>query len=319
MTDAERTFFLRAHRRLSGLQPDVERAILRALQIIRDSMTDSQLADFIASGQFDTLLNEVYSDTLINRATIDLRTRIRRVADRSFQYTTADLPSGGMVSGTIGVSFDYLRPKVVAALAQLNTKVVQGLAADIRETVRQTIQAGLEAGKSPRVVAAGLRDVIGLAPNQAQWVRDYRTKLEMAHLPDSGALDNLRRDRRFDATIRRSRKTGEPIPSEKIDVMEAAYRKRMIALNAETHARTATLDAYKLGQRLAWEDAITQGIVPRDRLTKTWIGVMDDRERPEHVAMEDETVLFDLPFTNGEMIPGDSTYNCRCLARYRVA
>jgi SPP1 gp7 family putative phage head morphogenesis protein len=43
---------------------------------------------------------------------------------------------------------------------------------------------------------------------------------------------------------------------------------------------------------------------------KTWFGVMDDKERDEHVAMEGETVGIDENFSNG--LPYPSEPNCRC-------
>ena len=106
----------------------------------------------------------------------------------------------------------------------------------------------------------------------------------------------------------------------RIDRAVAAYERRMLAFNAETNARTATLDSLRLGQRLAWEDAVAKGLVDGARLRKEWNAVAgpigDGRNRPEHLAMHGETVPFDAYFINGEMIPGESVFNCRCGARY---
>jgi hypothetical protein len=89
-----------------------------------------------------------------------------------------------------------------------------------------------------------------------------------------------------------------------------AMRRKTLAFQTETVARTAALDAQKLAQRLSWEDAIAKGIVERDELEKTWVGVMDDRERATHVAMEKVTVGFDEPFVlpdgKRQQIPGDN-------------
>lgn len=43
---------------------------------------------------------------------------------------------------------------------------------------------------------------------------------------------------------------------------------------------------------------------------KTWFGVMDEKERDEHVEMEGETVGVDEPFSNGLQYPSEP--NCRC-------
>jgi hypothetical protein len=107
---------------------------------------------------------------------------------------------------------------------------------------------------------------------------------------------------------------------EQVDTMVDVYTKRRLALNAETTARTAALQAQKLGQRLAWDDAINKGVVDRARLMKKWIGVNDSRERPTHVAMNGTVAHFDEPFLPiGQMTPGEDEYNCRCLARYFLA
>jgi hypothetical protein len=50
-------------------------------------------------------------------------------------------------------------------------------------------------------------------------------------------------------------------------------------LNAETNARTATVDSLKLGQQLTWQDAADKGIVDLALLDKTWVTVGDDRVR----------------------------------------
>ena len=180
----------------------------------------------------------------------------------------------------------------------------------MRETFRAHIENGLRDGVNPRTVARELRTVIGLAPNQEEAVRNFRRALEGAEGARSPLAYKLR-DKRFDGTIGKGNLT-----TAQIEKMAEAYRRKMVAFNAETNARTATLDSLKLGQRLSWEDAVDKGIVDRNALVKTWAGTLDERERPEHVAMEGETVRFDEPFSNGEMTPGDSTYNCRCIARF---
>jgi hypothetical protein len=101
--------------------------------------------------------------------------------------------------------------------------------------------------------------------------------------------------------------------------MTEAYRRKFLAWNAETNARTMANNAQKLGQRLTWEAAVERGDVDGGHLIKRWAGVLDDREREEHVAMEDEVVGWDEHFSNGEMTPGESTYNCRCIAVYFTA
>lgn len=311
MTPAERNFWMRAQRRVAGLSPEVAAAILRAFAIIRDSLTDAELERIVRSGNVDQLFRTALTEAVLDRAFIPLRQRLRAGVETNFKYFARDLPKGGMVDGQIAVAFDVLNPRVVQAIRDLDTRVIDRLRTDVRDVVRAHVENGLRGGVNPRETARSLRTVIGLAPNQEEAVRNYRRALEGGDGARSPFAYQLR-DRRFDATV----KAGKLTP-EKIDRMVGAYRKRFIAWNAETNARTASLDAMKAGQRLSWESAVDRGIVDRGRLTKRWVGVKDERERPEHLAMEGETVPFDARFSNGEMVPGDSTWNCRCIALYQ--
>jgi hypothetical protein len=119
------------------------------------------------------------------------------------------------------------------------------------------------------------------------------------------------RDKRYDKRV------GSMTP-EQVDRAVNAYQRRMETFHANTVARTATVDAQRLGNHLAWEDAVEQGFVDGQRLFKTWITVQDDRVRDEHAAMQGERVPWDAVFSNGEEVPGESTWNCRCVARFTV-
>jgi hypothetical protein len=307
-------FWQRANRRAMELSPDLAYAILRAFQILRDTLAPTELARIIRAGDIDVVFRDALSNPVLDRAFAPFGERLRSATEKQFKYFTRDLPKAGKVDGVVGVSFDVLNPKVIDAIRALDTKVIQNLQDDVRETVRAYVENGLRDGASPIEIARGLRNVIGLSPTQQEAVRNFRRMLEAG---DRTALKRTLRDKRFDKTLERALGAdGEGLTAPRVEAMTNAYRRKMLAFNAETNARTASLDAMKLGQRLSWQDAADNGIVDGDRLMKRWVGVMDDRERPEHVEMEGEEVAFDELFSNGEMVPGDSTYNCRCVAIY---
>lgn len=315
MTPQEAIFWQRAQRRAASFAPEIRAAILRAFQIIRNSLNDADLARIVDSGNLERLFAEVFTDDVMDRAFIPYRQRIREHTASSFRYFTNDLPGAGKINGQIGVAFDYLSPNVVTAIRQLETKAIETLKGDIRDTVKAFVENGLRDGVNPRAIGREIRAIVGLAPSQEAYVENLRRELMEGRFSDAERRVLL--DRRFNLSKLAEMSDAERL--KRIDLITDRYRKSYTAFNAETNARTATLDSMKLGQRLSWQDAVDKGIVDGDRLQKTWVGVMDDRERPEHVAMEGETVPFDQPFTNGEMIPGDSTYNCRCIPRYTVA
>lgn len=306
MTPDEFRFWNNANRRAAGLSAEIRAAILRALQAIRDNMSDGELSDIVESGNFDRLFTDVLSDQMMDRGLLSVRQRIRGAVERGFRYAVPNLPGAGQIDGAIAIAFDYLNPKIITAVRGLDSKVMTTLKTDIRETVRAFVENGLRDGVNPRVIGRQIRDMIGLSPNQLQQVDNYRDALNGVN--GRSVTDYTLRDLRL-----------KPTTPEQIDRAVAIYRKRRIAQNAEVNARTAALDAMKLGQRLSWQDAIDKGIVDGDRLKHQWIGVLDDRERPSHVAMEKEIQPFALPYSNGELVPGESTYNCRCIDKFFIA
>lgn len=185
------------------------------------------------------------------------------------------------------MTFSPLSPQVIDAIRALDTRVLRTLGDDIREVVRAYVENGLRNGIGPRELARQLRQIIGLAPHQLEWVEKYRAKLEASGMTPA-----------------------------RIDKATTTYQNRLIAINAETNARTAALDAQKLGQHLAWEQQVQSGEVDGSKLTKRWSGTLDDRERDSHLVMEGETVPWDQPYSNGQMQPGDGEFNCRCVSVY---
>ncbi len=291
------------------MQPDVQLAVLKAFRLIRESLSESQLARIISTGNLDALLDAALRQALMDTAFQPVRDQIRRSVGQSVTYYAKQIAIPATLPG-VTIAFDVLSPHVIDGIRSLETKVVGDLENDVRETVRAFVENGLRDGVGPRTIARDLRTVVGLGPSQLEQVQNFRDALTGQN--GRSVADYTLRDKRFDRTIAK----GDLTP-EQVDKMVEAYRKKRIAQNAETVARTATLDAQKLGQHLAMQDAIQKGVYDPNRLVKTWRGVMDSRERDSHIAMEGDTVPWDQPYSNGQMIPGDTEYNCRCVSIYR--
>lgn len=286
MSPRDRALWLRVQRRANSLAPELQRELLTAYRVIGESLSDAELAHAIASGQIDAILD----DALLDRSLIPLRQKLQLAVERGFKATVTELPKAGKVDGQVAVAFDRLNPKVIDAVRSLDSRVVNTLKEDVRDTVRAFVEDGLRNGDAPKSIARRIRSVVGLSPSQAENARKYEAKLLA-----SGKYS-----------------------AERVEKMAATYRRKAIALNANTNARTATTDALKLGQRQSWEDAIAAGIVKREQVWRRWISVGDDRVRDEHVAMHGEEAHFDAYYSNGELVPGESAFNCRCVERYIV-
>ncbi len=312
MTPQERAAWDKVQRRANAMQPEIAAAIFRAFAILRAALTVAELQRYVERRDPEALVRDLLTLELMDRALLPLRERLRQQLDRQVKYFAADLPRGGKVDGVLSISFDYLNPRVIDAVRELETKAITTLRDDVRETVRAFVENGLRDGKGAAAIARDIRPTLGLAPNQEAAVRNFEKALRGE---GRNPLGFKLRDRRFDGSIRKGELT-----EAQIETQVAAYRRKMEAFHANTIARTTALDSTKLAQRLSWDDAIEKGIVDRHHMTKTWVGVLDDRERDTHRKMEGVTVAFDeefvLPDGQRQQVPGETEYNCRCIARY---
>lgn len=269
--------WLRFQRRVSRLSPEAAKALLDAYTTIRDSLTPEEMERLIQG-----------DDELLDRALARFRATVQGAVQTGYESTVPELPKGGKIDGTVATQFDMLNPRIIDAVRQLDSRVVNTLKEDIREQFRAYVENGLRDGKHPTEIARAIRPLVGMSATQAENAEKFRAKLE-----------------------------AKGLPAAKIDKQVATYQRKAIAQNAATNARTATVDSLKLGQHLTWDDAAAKGIVDKALLTKRWVTVGDNRVRPEHQAMNGETVPFDNTFSNGDVIPGESTWNCRCVLSYR--
>jgi hypothetical protein len=291
-----RQFALRA----AKLAPDLASAILATLREIQAAIKAGEMAKAI---QLGTYLQKI-DDILAEPSYSGIRNEVRRAVAEAIRYQAPDIPKGA--TGSISVGFDILNPVHIEAARSLETRAIQQFKDDARGAIKQAVERGLREGKGPYAISKSLRGVVGLAPNQEQAVASFEQALREGKV--GRAMRYTLRDKRL--------KISKDMTPAQIEKAVAAYRRKMIAFHSDTVARTATLDALKKGQRLAWEQAIENGAVDRNRLYKKWVSVGDDRVRPEHVAMNGEEVHFDSVYSNSEMVPGESTWSCRCISRY---
>ena len=309
MSPADLTLWLRVQRRAAVEYPDLLSALFRAYVYIRLSLTDAQIARVVSSGNVDELYSRVLTQAMLDQAFGPVRERIRTSVGKGVIYAARDLPKPIPPAPTIKFAFDVLNPRVIDGIRTLETKVITGLQDDVRETVRAVVENGLRDGAGAARIGRDIRGMVGLGPAQEQQVRNFRAALMGQE--GRNPLGYVLRDKRFDRTLAKG-----PLSEAQVDKMVAAYSKRRIAQNADTVARTASLDSFKLGQHLSMADAVDRGIYDGSRLMKQWRGVLDDRERDSHLEMQDDTVGWDQPYSNGEMYCGEGEFNCRCISRY---
>lgn len=295
----------------------VAAALLRAVRRILDDTTLAELVRVIETGGADAAVAYLISDerasVLATPVRNELLATVATAGDRALLSVIPAADAAGV--------FNILDARVIDAVRTLDGRVMQPFFTGIQQTIRERVEVGLIAGENPRVIARTIRETVGLAPNMAQNVANFRAALENIGT-NRDALGYQLRDRRFDATLRAIRASGGALSPAQIDTMVTRYTERTVAWHAETVARTAALDANKLGQELAFRQAAEAGLVDTDRLVKRWVTTLDGRERPSHAAMDGVEVPYDEPYITpdgyAEMYPGEGEYNCRCAQTYRL-
>ncbi|MCY4318372.1 MAG: phage minor head protein [Alphaproteobacteria bacterium] len=231
------------------------------------------------------------------------------------------LPVAPAGAAAVVIDFDAVNDFAIARHAANRLERVREWTDDQRTIAQRTIAEGIEEGTNPRAQARRFRASTGLTARQHAAVANYRRLLMRAHEGDLESMTRALRDRRFDASVRRSARTGQPLTRAQIARMVERYQDRYIKYRAEVVARTEALGAVNAGSYDAQRLAVQEGVVERDAITREWVAARDDRVRDTHVEVNGQRVGVDEPFIVGGaqmMFPGDPSgparevVSCRC-------
>ena len=155
----------------------------------------------------------------------------------------------------------------------------------------------------------------------------------------SGDPDELRkvlrmtkRDRRFDAAIRRAIASGKPMTVSQVDRLTQRYSARLLKLRGDTIARTETARAVEAGRMDAFRQGMNGANIPPQAVYREWLhgGPAPSMARPDHAAMHKRKIVgLDEPWIVGGalmMYPLDTSMgagpehivNCRCMQNIRI-
>lgn len=284
---------------------------LAAYELIRRLLTESEIMEALSLGWIEPLIDEVLADHRLDPILRSYEAAINTTIVGASHAAALDMPR--LFRSSV---FNILNPSVLDAASQVGGVAISRVKTNVRELVREAGIDAIRAGQHPRTAAREIRSMLGLAPNQRSAIENFRSMLERG---DRTALTRTLRDKRYDPTLRKAlgaRGTG--LSRTQVEAMTTAYRRRMIAHNAETQALSIAFEAQKRGQRIAWLDAVDRGVIPRAALWRRWRGVDDSRRRESHEAMEGEEAHVDQTYSNGQTVPGDDEYRCRCIDVFYV-
>ena len=217
----------------------------------------------------------------------------------------------------------------------LITAINEGTRASVTEILAANALSGLGARATAldivgRVDARGNRTggVIGLNNQQAMAALNARENLASGD-PEKMRkyLQNERRDKRFDAQVKRAINGKAALTSGDIDKITSRYQARLLQTRGETIARTETSQALNHGRMTqVGKNAGNANAI----IMKRWVSGPDDgRQRHSHTEANGQIREISQPFDVGGyqlMEPGDSSLgapaeeiiNCRCTVAFEM-
>lgn len=296
-------------------EPRLRTALLNAIIAAKGTTTLRALADLIEAGRFEEALTAAANAGAIRLA--DEAAAVFTVAGREGAKFLSDVLD-------ITVGFDQVNVRAVNVMQEERLRLIREFTAEQRRATRAALVEGIRRGANPVEQARDFRASIGLTEKQQAAVVNFRRLLEAN---SAEALTRELRDRRFDRTVRRAIRDGEPLTAAQIDRMVGRYRERSIKFRAETIARTEALRAVHAGNDEVYRQAIDEGLLDLDQLQRMWNTARDERVRGSHRGLNglirgmDET----FPGINGALrFPGDprapasETVKCRCALSTRI-
>lgn len=201
---------------------------------------------------------------------------------------------GSMTPVEAVLHFDIIEPKAINYAAQRAGALIRDVQQQVRDTVNGLVVDALQGDYTYGTLADQIERVIPLTQRQAATVENaYRKTFD--RLIASGT-DPLRAD---------------------VLARQAADRaaSQALARRAEGIARTELMSASNAGRFEGFAAGVGEGL-DSDQSQKEWITGGDPC--PECDPMDGEVVLWDAPFSSGDLTPPIHP-NCRCVVAYLPA
>jgi hypothetical protein len=214
--------------------PKLRRAFLAAVEAARGTVPLGVLADAIARGV--PAVAAVIAEAKVPET-------IRRAIEDALVATmqAAAIPAAAAIGWKFGLPDPVARDWVFRTVEQ-ERWLRFGADAEWRAVAEQTIRQAFMEGGHPYQTARIIRDGLGLNAQQLRRLAVYEQGLDEAGM-------------------------SERVIAE----MGERFRARLLRERAETISRTETIRAARQGQREAWDAAVDEGLLERDRTFRVWI------------------------------------------------
>lgn len=233
--------------------------------------------------------------------------------------------------------FDGSNPIAQDWIATRGADLAQGIVADTKAATQRAILDVLESPMDRSLRAAALDivgrtnkttgrregGILGLTAEQTDYAISARAELTRL---DPHYFTRARRDKRYDAIVRKAIESGKALTQAEIDRITGRYKDRLLSYRGDLISQHETFAA----QAAAREEAMRQTLLRNDveAITKRWQLGFPKEHRANHVALKDTVVDFSERFDLGNGVtaacphdaelPVGETAWCRCSCVYRV-
>lgn len=322
--------------------PAIQEVFLEVMRGLVDEAMINEMVFAIEAGDVDALFRASGFTPAVLGPILDV---VDGIFKEAADITVADWPKRIITpSGTVTFHFNMRNERTEQELRRWSSEWVTRITDEARENVRVALEQGMIHGDNPRRIALDIAGrvnpttkqreggVVGLAHNQVKWANSARDYLEQL---DERYFEMTLRDKRFDSIVRKAIESGKPLNQETISKLLTAYKNNALRFRGENVSRTETIQAINRGEYAAHTQAINEGVLSKERITKEWDDVGDGRTRTTHRILGEtygkgKGIAFDQPFVtvggSRLMYPGDSSLGapgteiiaCRCKQRIRV-
>lgn len=304
---------------LAGYEKRIRDAFRDFIELVGADKVIAQIMAMLERSQIDDALAIV--DSFVARLADALPTLAVDIGGDAASELSAMLPDVAMA-----ISFDPSNERAARLMRQSRLRFVREFSAGQRQAVAQAFQRALREGAGAQDLARQIRSSIGLTGYQERIVDNYRRNLMDL---DRDALDRVLRDRRSDSVVQRAIEAQRPLTPRQIDSLVERYRRRWLAMRAETIARTEGTALMAEMRDEALEQMAEQTGIDRRRISRIWNATRDKRVREFHESMQQQRRAMDEYFIDGlgnrlirpgdKSAPAETTINCRCTLSFSIA
>lgn len=284
---------------LAAHTPRVRASFLAAVEDQRRGVDVAALVEALRRQDIETAIAALnFSPAVYN----EFRAEMTQAYAAAGRVAAAMIPAPPVVAATPApvIRFDMSDPRAESVISRMAGEAITHIERETMEAARGTILEGYAAGDGPDSIArniAGRMDratgrrtggIVGLSEPQAAHVASMRRRLQSGDPAEMAKVFTMqRRDRRYDARIRKAIRDGRPVSAADVELLTGRYSDRLLALRGEMIARTETGQAVMASQAEAWRQNLDKIGRPEEVIVRTWQhGGGGKDPRIDHIAMD---------------------------------